>query len=154
MADKGIGHDLERQRRERLIVRRAPQFRVVSVKRRALDRRNIHRRRQIINDRVEQGLHAFVFERGTCDHRHQLQRNRRAAQRGAQLGRLQLVLLEILGENGVVVLRDVLDHFFAMLFVEFRTERSGLYGLFDFGPRVQKLRVPEFFKRQHFIFRA
>ncbi len=54
MADKGIGHDFESQRRKRLVVRGTAQFRFVSVERGALDRRNIHRRRQIINDRIEQ----------------------------------------------------------------------------------------------------
>ena len=53
-------------------------------------------------------------------------RNRRTAQRSAQLRRLQLVLFEIFREDGIVVLGDVLDDLIAMLFVKFRAERRSL----------------------------
>ncbi len=52
------------------------------------------------------------------------------------------------------MLGDVLDHLFAMFLVEFRAERRCGNGLLDFRPRFQKLRVPQFFKRENFVFRA
>src|SRR5581483_833404 len=68
-ADERVGRDLERERRERLVVRRVTfGDGAVFVVEMALDRRAIHRRRQIIDHRVEHGLDAFVLERATtCD---------------------------------------------------------------------------------------
>src|ERR1700728_1423209 len=56
--------------------------------------------------------------------------------------------------DGVVVLGNELDHFFAMLFVEFRAQRRGLHRGFQRRPRLQILRIPKFFQREHFVLRA
>jgi hypothetical protein len=40
----------------------------------ALDRRDVERRRQVVDDRVEQRLHALVLERRAAEHRHDLRR--------------------------------------------------------------------------------
>ena len=154
MPDVGIGHDLERQRRERLVIRRAPQFRLGSVRRHALHRRHVHWRRQIVDYRIKQRLHALVLERRARNHRHQLQRDRRTPQRRAQFRRLQLVLVEILGEDGVVVLRDVFDHLLAVRLVELRAQRRRLYGRFQRRARRQVRRIPQFLEREDFVFRA
>src|ERR1700722_5178288 len=61
-ADEGVVHDLEREQSQRLlVVRQANDFVAVFVD--ALDGGHVDRRRQIINDRVEQRLHALVLER-------------------------------------------------------------------------------------------
>ena len=51
-----------------------------------LHRRDVERRRQVVDDRVEQRLHALVLERRAAEHRHDLQRERALADRGADLG--------------------------------------------------------------------
>ncbi len=70
-ADVGVGGDLERQRGERLVVRGAALDVGLVVQRQvALDRRDVLRARQVVDDRVEQRLHALVLERGAAQHRH------------------------------------------------------------------------------------
>ena len=79
LTDERVGHDLERERRERRVVfRRALDqhgFRVVRigflVRVDADDGRHVERRRQEVDDRVEQRLHALVLERRSADDRHE-----------------------------------------------------------------------------------
>ena len=122
MPDEGIGHDFEGQRRKGLVIACAAQKRLRAVERTALYRRNIERRRQVINYGVEQRLNALVFERGTGNDGHQLQRDGRAAYRSAQLFRLQFMLGKIFGQDGIVVFGDILDDFLAMLCIELRAD--------------------------------
>ena len=64
LTDERIGHDLERERRKRGLVG----CRTLDLRRLGLvwiesdDRRDVERRRQIIDDRVEHRLHTFVLE--------------------------------------------------------------------------------------------
>src|SRR3546814_7996304 len=82
-ADERIGHDLERQRRERLIVvGLARLFR--SVGRHALDRRNVERARQIIDNGVEQRLDALVLDGRTAQHGHEGEVERALADQALQ----------------------------------------------------------------------
>ena len=72
LADERVGHDLERQRGERLVVGgRAHDglLLAVAVLEDALDRRHVQRRRQVVEDGVEQGLHALVLERRAAEDR-------------------------------------------------------------------------------------
>src|ERR1700722_1957428 len=71
--------------------------------------RHIKRRRQIIDDGVEQRLYALVFERGSDYHRKYFQRNGRFAQRGAQRVRADLFAFEKFVQDFVVVFRDALN---------------------------------------------
>jgi hypothetical protein len=67
-ADERIVHDLERKQRHRLLssdALRSTSLPFVD----ALDRRHIDRRRQIIDHRIEQRLHALVLERRAAQHR-------------------------------------------------------------------------------------
>ena len=64
----GIVHDLERQERHRLLVVRLA-LDLVALAVDALDRRHVERRRQIIDHRVEQRLHALVLEGRAAQHR-------------------------------------------------------------------------------------
>lgn len=61
LADVGVGHQFERQRRQRLIVARMA-FRRLALLINALYRRNIQRRRHQLHHRIEHALHAFVFK--------------------------------------------------------------------------------------------
>ena len=73
-ADEGVGRDLERQRRERLVVvddGRSPR-RSSPFSRMPLMARHVGRRRQVVDDRVEQRLHALVLERRAAQRRHDL----------------------------------------------------------------------------------
>ena len=74
VADEWVGHDFEGQRGKWRVIGRAAQLRFVGKRIYAFERRHIHRRRKIIDDRVEQRLDAFILERRTREHRHDLQR--------------------------------------------------------------------------------
>ena len=66
----GVGHDLEGQRGERrLLVGRALE-RLVALQVHARGRRDVERRRQEVDDGVEQRLHALVLEGGAVQHGH------------------------------------------------------------------------------------
>ena len=73
LTDERVGHDLERQRRERRVVGRRPLDErlgtLVGIE--PHDRRHVDRRRQVVDDRVEQRLHALVLERRPADDRHE-----------------------------------------------------------------------------------
>ena len=85
LPDKRIGHDLENQSRERLFVVRLPDFGSRSIRSQTLNRRDIHRRRQITHNGIEQLLNAFVLERRTTEDRRQLDGDRSLADRSLQL---------------------------------------------------------------------
>ena len=109
MADERVGHDFEGQRCKRLIVGSAPQNHFFGVGIRTFHRRNIDRRRQKINHRVEQRLNAFVLERRARQHRNDFQRQRRLADRLAHLFERERSFGQIFVEHFVVVLGDVFD---------------------------------------------
>ncbi len=79
LTDERVGHDLERERGERRVVfcRTLDEHgvRIVRidflVRVDADDGRHVERRRQEIDDRVEQRLHALVLERRSADDRHE-----------------------------------------------------------------------------------
>src|SRR5690606_33284001 len=70
-ADEGVGCNLERQRRERLVVSRVTLSRL-TVLQHPVDRRNIGRCRQVADNRIQHGLHALIFERRTTHRRDNL----------------------------------------------------------------------------------
>src|SRR5436190_2434390 len=125
LADERVGHDLEAERRERRVVlRRTVLDRLgplVGVE--PLDRRHVDRRRQVVDDRVEQKLHALVLERRAADDRHEggLRLLPLGVDRGVDAlaqRRLDLVLghlfaVEVLLEDLVVRLADLLDQLLA-----------------------------------------
>ena len=88
-----------------------------------VDRRHVDRRRQVIDDRVEQRLHALVLERRAADHRHERRlrllpsvctdvftRLRSAALISSSR---DLFAVEVLLEELVVRLADLLDQLLA-----------------------------------------
>src|SRR6266513_856085 len=132
-----IGHDLEREGGERLLVSGlAQRVRGVVVRQVALDRRNVGGRGQVVHHGVEQRLDALVLEGGAREYRDDFAGDRRLPQHGADLVLGQLVLLEILVQDGVVLLDDRLEQVVARLL--HLVLQGGRHGSFDilFAERV------------------
>ena len=113
LADVGVGHHLEGERGEGgVVVRWAHRGAAVAGLRRGLDpldRRDLERRRQQLDDRVEQRLHALVLERRAAEDRRHLDVERRAVQRlGDPLVR-DLLVVEVGLHQLVVVVGARLD---------------------------------------------
>ncbi len=104
-----VGDDLERQRRERLVLARLALDRLLALHVGALRGRQVERRRQVVDDRVEHGLHALVLERGAAQHRHELELERADSDRVLDLGGRDLLVAEVLLEQRVVDMRDRLE---------------------------------------------
>ena len=114
LADVGVGHDLERERREGLVVGGLAHDRV-AVGVHALDRRDVERAGQVVDDRVEQRLHALVLEGGAAQHGGDRDVEGRLADVGDQPVGLDRLLLEVVLHQLVVVLGDGLDQLRARL---------------------------------------
>ena len=113
-ADERIGHDLERERRERLVVARLRViFLVVLVD--ALDRRTIRRRRQQLHDGIEHRLHALVLERGAAEDRNDRRRERARADARDDFGFGEVAAIEVLVHQLFGRLGRGLDHEVARL---------------------------------------
>ena len=69
LADERVGHDLEGDGREGLVVVGAPGDGLAVLGVDAFDRRDVERRGQVVDHRVQQHLHALVLERGAAEHR-------------------------------------------------------------------------------------
>ena len=115
-----VGDDLEGERGERLVVgglahRRLLALLLLLLRERAHDGRQVQRRGEEVDDRVEQRLHALVLERGAAEHRLDLALDGRLAQRAHQLLGRELAALEDALEERVVRLGRGLDHLLAPL---------------------------------------
>ncbi len=110
LADERVAHDLEHQGRERrAVVGRAGHL-LLAVGLDALHGRNVERRRQVVEDRVEQRLYALVLEGAAADDGLHPVGDRRAPQGGLELLVGDRFAREVLLEENVVRLRDHLDH--------------------------------------------
>ena len=110
LADERVGHDLEDERRERRVLRRRPRDLVLRLRVGALDGRDVERAREVVDDRVEQRLHALVLEGGAEQHRRDRVGERPRAERAADhLGRDGRLVLEVRLHQLVVVLGDRVD---------------------------------------------
>src|ERR1019366_5032830 len=111
LTDKRVGHDLESQgRKRRVVVGGALNF-FSRVGVDTFDGQNIERRRQIVDDGVEQRLNALVLEGGPADHREYFHLERGAAQCGLQFGLANRFAFDVLVHQLVliVVFDDGLD---------------------------------------------
>ena len=63
-ADVRVGHDLERERAEGLVKGGAARELVLGARVDPVDRRHVERARQVVDDRVQERLHALVLEGG------------------------------------------------------------------------------------------
>ena len=114
-ADERVVHDLEAEHGEGLgIARHANDFRA-GVHVVALDAAAIDRRGQIVDDRVEQRLHALVLERRAAEHRHERDLLDRLADAALERVDVRLVAVEIGGHHLVVELDRGFDQRVAIL---------------------------------------
>src|SRR6185437_2082599 len=108
--DERVRRDLERQRRERRLVgHHALLERLVVVRHVSLDRPQVDRRRQVVDHRIEQLLHALVLERGAAQHGHELSGDGRLPNRVLDLVVRELGAAQILLEERFIVLHRGLD---------------------------------------------
>src|SRR5215469_7605830 len=154
VADKRVGHDFERKRGKRLIVGRTPQNRVVILGIDAFDGGNIHGRREIIDDGVEQWLNALVLERGASQHRNDFHRQSRFADGLPHLFDGERFAVQVFVHQLVVVLGDVLDHFAAVVFVKLFVDGGALQRRRYVGTRIDKIRIPQLLDFKDFEFGA
>src|SRR5438094_421926 len=115
LADVLVVHDLERQRRERRVVVGRPLFGLLGLGIDALYRRDVLRRGQAIDHRVQQRLHTFVLERGAAEDREELHADRALAHRGHQLGGGDRPAVHVLFHQVLVDLGEPLDHLLPVL---------------------------------------
>ena len=109
---EGIGHDLEDEGREGLLVfRLALHFVAIGID--ALDGRDVQGRRHVAHHRVEHGLDALVLEGGATHHRREGQRDAALADAGADLVLGQRLAAKVLVHQRFVGLGDHLDHLLA-----------------------------------------
>ena len=108
-ADERVVHDLECEHRQRRIVRlRALDFRIIlGVD--ALDGRHVERRRQVVDNRVEQRLDALVLERGAAQHRVEGAGQNGLADEALDRCDVRLLALEERGHDVVIEFRNGLD---------------------------------------------
>ena len=112
---KGVVHDLERKHGQRLVVRRQAGHRLFGLVVEARRRGDVHRRGQVFDDGVEQGLNALVLERRAAQHRIE-----GAGQHGLAHALVQhvggrLVAVEVGFHRLVIEFDGVLDHEVARL---------------------------------------
>ena len=115
LPDERVGGDLEGEGAERLaVVRRADDLGAgLGVE--ADHRRDVERRGQVVDDRVEHLLDALVAQRRAGQDRDDPGRERAEAQAALDLGDRQLLALEVLVGQLVVHVGDGLDHRVAVL---------------------------------------
>ena len=123
-ADERVVHDLEGEHRERLGVARHANDFLAGVHVDALDAAAIDRRGQIVDDRVEERLHALVLERRAAQHRHERDLLDRLANEALQRIDVRLLPVEIGGHHVVVELDRGLDQRMAE-FLRLRLEIGG-----------------------------
>ena len=115
LPDVLVVHDLEGQRRERLVVRRLALLDLPGLRVEPLHGRDVERRRQEIDDGVEQRLHALVLERGPAQHREHRHADGALAHGRADLVGRDLLATDVLLHQVVVDLGQALDQFLAIL---------------------------------------
>src|SRR5208282_4236064 len=127
LAHERISHDLESQRRKRLVIRRLPGNHCTVVRICAFHFAGIERRGQIINYSIKQRLHAFVLESGAHNYWKQFQINGRLAQRRPQFLRGDSLALQELVQDFIVVFSDSFDQLGVKgfgFFLELRRNRA------------------------------
>ena len=126
LADIGVGHDLERQGGERLFVGRDTRLFLAGLGVGALDGLDVGRGGHIVDDGVQQLLHAAVLVGGTADDGHDLVGDGGLAQARLDLFLGQLFAFQVLHHELFVGLRDSFDQLVVVFL------RLGLQVLGDF----------------------
>jgi len=113
LADERVGHDLERQRRERLVVGGLARDVLEGVGGVAIDGRFVGRRGQVVHDRVEQALDPLVLEGRAAQHRVDDAHDRALADRAPQVVGGVGLLVQVVVEQLLVELGDRLEQLVA-----------------------------------------
>src|SRR5688572_3392259 len=114
LPDERVGHDLEDEAGERLLVIGLANLGLGVTRIHTFDRRNVEGGGQKIHHTVEQLLYALVLERGSADHRRQLDLNRRLADSIHQLFIRNRIAADVLFHQVLVDFRSGLDELFAI----------------------------------------
>ena len=115
LADVGVGHDLEGEGRERLVVGGLALELLVALEVHALGGRQVERARQVVDDGVEQGLHALVLERRAVEDRDDLAGDGAVADGAAEVVDGDLLLADELLEDVLVERAEHVDELGAVL---------------------------------------
>ena len=116
LAEERVGGHLEGQRGERLVDRRLADDLDVLLARRVADGgRHVQRRGQVVDDRVEHGLHALVLERAAAQHRVGRGVDGQLADRTLDLVDGEFLAAEVLLQQRLVGLGDRLEQLGAVL---------------------------------------
>lgn len=150
LAQVRVAHDLEDQAGERLVVARLADELgllrlVLGVV--ALDGLDVQGRGEVGDDRVEQGLHALVLERGAAQDRDGRTGDGRATDRGNELLRGGLLALQVQLHDLVVGLGQRLDELFARLAGRVDVALGNVDGVVHLPERG--LRVPDVGLHEH-----
>ena len=107
-SDVRIGHDLEGERGEGLVIVRSPGD-LVPLQGGRDERGHVEGRREVPDDRVQQRLYTLVLEGGTTEHGDTLVRERRTTDRPPELVDRRLFLMDELLHEGLVVVGQTLE---------------------------------------------
>ena len=136
LSDERIAPELESERAEFAIVVSRSVDRLRRCRAPGLGRRDVERARQIIDDGVDEILHAFVLEGGPADNGAKLVRDRLAADAGLQHLWGDRLLLEESGADFFVEIGDCRDEIVVSVFDELLML---LGDLFDFVGRAHRV---------------
>ena len=117
LADERVRHDLECKTGERRRIAGFALFDGNAVHERALDVRNVERRRHVVDDSVEQLLHALVLERAAAGHGVDFHLNRELADSLLDFldGEVRAFVLEVSLHESVVGFRHDFEQLCAIL---------------------------------------
>ena len=110
-----VAHDLERQSGKGLVVRCLSRHQLAVLDAVADCSRDVDRRRQVVDDCVEQGLNALVLECGTAQNRKQLIVQDSGSQGCANFVCADFLGVEVLGHDVFVDIGHSFDQFFTRL---------------------------------------
>ena len=116
LSDERVGHDLECQRGERRFVGRRAFVLFLGFGVYTLDSGNVERRRHIVDNRVEQFLHALILIGSAADNRNDLVGDNGLAKSGFQFGNRQFLTVAILFKQFFVGFGNRLNHLASVLF--------------------------------------
>ena len=108
LSDERIGHDLERQRSERLVIRRLSRD-VVALHVNTCDIRDVSRRRHEFDDCVQHLLYALVLMGAAAAYRHAFIGDRRLAKRRLQLIDGRLFTFKVFLHQVVIKVTDLFN---------------------------------------------
>jgi hypothetical protein len=115
LAHVRVGHDLEGERGERLVVGRLALELLVALHADAGHRRQVEGARQVLDDGVEQRLDALVLERRAVEDRHDLVRHRAGAHGAPHVVDGDLLVADVLLEDRLVERRQHVEEGLAVL---------------------------------------